>query len=120
MAALPSIVADKGKTVADGKLAQLLHRVMLAKKKLLPSFILTVLEGIPVEQKVAIFAFHLAVHEAICDALESAGIGYINITGATKMKERPAMLNRLKTDATCRVGVLSLGACSTGTNSSPG
>ena len=68
------------------------------------------------EKKCIIFTHHLHLQEKISEFLKSENVDHIVINGNTNMDVRMLELDRLKNVPETKIGLLSLGACSTGLN----
>jgi SWI/SNF-related matrix-associated actin-dependent regulator 1 of chromatin subfamily A len=89
---------------------------MRAKVGTIPPYLKTLFESLDTSTKVIVFAHHVMLLDAITKCMVDEGIDHIRIDGKTPMKNRAGMLHRFEHDDSCRVGVLSLQACSTGLN----
>ena len=70
-------------------------------------------------EKTILFCKHQVMMEPIVEFLESNNMGYIDISGATPMKDRMGLIDKFKTDPECKFAVLTIGSCSTGLNIIP-
>jgi SWI/SNF-related matrix-associated actin-dependent regulator 1 of chromatin subfamily A len=105
----------KGSLFADAILMELLRETCRTKLKYLLPYITMTLE-LTDTKKFILFYHHRIIGDAIKNHLEKSNVGHIMINGDTSMVSRAPMLSRFKEDPLCRVGILSMGACSTGLN----
>lgn len=105
---------ESGSKAADAVLMALLRSTMRAKIKAVNLYLDMVLKVFP--GKFIIFAYHRELQDAIAQTLVKKGVKHIQIHGDTPMKQRAGLRESLQHDPQIRVGVLSLGACSTGLN----
>ncbi|XP_065357784.1 SWI/SNF-related matrix-associated actin-dependent regulator of chromatin subfamily A-like protein 1 [Calliphora vicina] len=65
-------------------------------------------------KKFIVFAHHRIMMDAICDCLTKLKVKYIRIDGATRKQDRGEFIDRFQKNPSCKVAVLSLGACNSG------
>jgi hypothetical protein len=83
----------------------------VAKASPAAAYVCDLLEG---GAKLLVFAHHMAVLDAVEEAVRAARFGYIRMDGSTPSRERHAAVARFQTDATVRCAVLSVTACGQG------
>lgn len=65
-------------------------------------------------KKFIVFAHHRIMMDAVSDCLTKLKVKYIRIDGATRKQDRGEFIDRFQKQPTCKVAVLSLGACNSG------
>lgn len=65
-------------------------------------------------RKFIVFGHHRTMLNGICSCMIRLNVNYIRIDGSTKNQDRGTLVERFQTDETCKVAVLSLGACNSG------
>lgn len=89
------------------EMAVLAHEVALAKVPKVVEYCLEVLEG---EKKIAVFAHHQDVHEALQKAFEAAGKKVVRLTGTETAKQKDASVEAFQNgDADIFLGALKCG-----------
>ncbi|MEM0993546.1 MAG: DEAD/DEAH box helicase [Bacteroidota bacterium] len=97
-------IASVPENLSDGKIPS-------PKRELLQEQLLdTVANG----HKALVFANYLSAVELISEAVESAGIGYVSMTGATRNRQK--LVDRFQNDPDCRVFIMTLKTGGTGLN----
>lgn len=65
-------------------------------------------------QKFIVFAHHRVMLDAICECLKKLKVKFIRIDGATRKQDRGEFIDTFQKKPSCKVAVLSLGACNSG------
>ncbi|XP_061386042.1 SWI/SNF-related matrix-associated actin-dependent regulator of chromatin subfamily A-like protein 1 [Musca vetustissima] len=65
-------------------------------------------------KKFIVFAHHRVMLDAICDCLRKLKVNFIRIDGATRKQDRGEFIDTFQKKPSCKVAVLSLGACNSG------
>jgi SWI/SNF-related matrix-associated actin-dependent regulator 1 of chromatin subfamily A len=103
----------KGSIYGDAVLMELVRNTTRMKLPMIKSYVKMLLES--TDEKFIVFAHHRIVAETLAEMIGDTSM-FISVNGETPMKSRDALFKRFETDDKCRVGLLSLGACSTGLN----
>lgn len=101
---------EKGKQYGDAVICELLRATMRYKTASVIKYVDHMLTT--TSEKFIVFYHHRHIGDAIAASLQEKS--FIMIHGEVSMKQRPALFARFEHDDTCRVGLLSLGACGTG------
>lgn len=64
--------------------------------------------------KFIVFAHHRVMLDAISNCLNKLKVKYIRIDGSTRQQERGEFIDEFQKKKSCKVAVLSLGACNSG------
>jgi SWI/SNF-related matrix-associated actin-dependent regulator 1 of chromatin subfamily A len=115
MSQIETITKDKGKLYADAFIMEMLRDTAAIKLPAVNSFMATILDD-ENNAKLIVFFHHKFVADDLMESLTRLNVGFIRVDGSTPMKKRPAMFKNFEHDPATRVGLLSLGACSTGLN----
>ena len=110
---METIRTVKGKLYSDVILLELIRRTGLYKVDLMIEYIQNILST---TRKFIIFTHHKNIQQLLGTFLTTRNIGHIAICGTTPMKTRTSLLQTFQDDHSCRIGLLSLGSCSTGLN----
>ncbi len=100
---------------ADAAFMALVRTTSQLKSKAVLEYLLLQCELLA-KQKIIIFVYHHSMSSVLHTGLEKRGIGHILVNGETKTAQRDTLLKQFEQDPNTRVGVLSLGVCSTGLN----
>lgn len=111
---IEKVRATVGAMKADAMLLELTRDTSKLKKKAVLEYVLDMVDGVDV--KFIVFYVHHTIGDALHDALEAKNIKHIQIDGRVANKKRDALLDSFKNDPSVKIGLLSLGACSTGLN----
>ncbi|XP_013103013.1 SWI/SNF-related matrix-associated actin-dependent regulator of chromatin subfamily A-like protein 1 [Stomoxys calcitrans] len=65
-------------------------------------------------KKFIVFAHHRVMMDAICECLDKLKVKYIRIDGNTRKHDRGEFIDTFQKKQSCKVAVLSLGACNSG------
>ena len=106
----------KGNRRADADLMALCRETSLRKLPYVEPYIAAWIHSHPYE-KLIVFYHHKDVGDQLVLAVEKTGVvQHIRIDGSVSMKKRVDLIHTFRTDPTCRVGILSMCATSTGLN----
>jgi SWI/SNF-related matrix-associated actin-dependent regulator 1 of chromatin subfamily A len=70
-------------------------------------------------EKTILFCKHQIMMDPVAEFLENRGFNFIKISGATPMKDRMGLIDKFKSDPSCKFALLTIGSCSTGLNIIP-
>lgn len=108
------IRSSRGSLAADARLLEQTRETMRQKKDITLQYIVDKLASYA--GKIIVFFHHHEMGDFLREALVCRNIGLITISGKTNISLRTKLLQTFERDVNCRVGLLGLGATSTGLN----
>lgn len=93
------------------EMARVRHEVALAK---VPQVVEHLLEAVDSSDKVILFCHHHDVENAYCEALTSAGVGWVKLTGEMTLPARQASVDAFQTDPAVKVFIGGIQAAGVG------
>ncbi|XP_007908299.1 SWI/SNF-related matrix-associated actin-dependent regulator of chromatin subfamily A-like protein 1 [Callorhinchus milii] len=107
-------VAKVHKTKSQEREALMLfyNSTAVAKLQAVIEYVMDLLES--GREKFLVFAHHKLILNAICEALEKKGVGFIRIDGKTASADRQSLCQRFQLSDKCCVAVLSITAANMG------
>jgi SNF2 family DNA or RNA helicase len=105
----------KGNRMADVELLALCRETAQRKIPLLTPWINDWIQSHPTE-KLIVFYHHQIIGQQLFDLMDLPPVGKIRIDGKTTMKKRVEYIRSFRDDPSCRVGIFSMCATSTGLN----